>query len=91
MEVNLNEKAPPGLPVLSPGSSVFVGSKGQKYPGTIVAFAVDIAMRITYRVVWWSGPRRNQEWMDASEVSPGSQATSCTGVFQLPKGQDGHV
>jgi hypothetical protein len=62
------------LSVIAPESQVLIGPDHE-----IVATVIDVSIRsgglVQYRVIWWSGNERKNEWLEACEVFPGGSAT----------------
>lgn len=63
-----------GIEVISPGANVLIGDG--KIQGQCVSLSIDPGTdgyRISYKVVWWDGNTRKNEWLEECEVQAASK------------------
>lgn len=58
----------PDIEVLDIGTLVQIGPKGEEIQGVINEISISNGGRILYRVSWWNGRERRNEYLEAYEV-----------------------
>ncbi|QEL18300.1 hypothetical protein [Limnoglobus roseus] len=69
------------LRAIAVGSSVTVGypaNAANSVPGVVTGVQIGEGNLVTfYRVAWWDGRTRREEWLSPTEVVPGESVTAC--------------
>jgi hypothetical protein len=62
------------MSVIAPESRVRIGPD-KEISGTVIDVSVRSGGVVQYRVIWWSGNERRNEWLEACEVHQEESAT----------------
>lgn len=73
------------MDVLPPGTNVIVG---EEVRGTVAAVTVRHNFHVTYEIVWWSGPQRVVQQVEAAEVRPDVPLKTLRMGFATPSRED---
>lgn len=71
------------LKVVCPGQKVQLGGG---VPATVLAVSVGTGDRVQYRVVWWDGRNRRDEWLEECEVDANGAARTPIGFLPAKDG-----
>jgi hypothetical protein len=60
--------------VIAPGTRVVIGD--QKIDGHVSAVTITGGGQVEYKVYWWEGGSRHEEWVTAAEVTRYAEPTT---------------
>lgn len=58
-----------GMLLYAPGYPVEIGMGGDKFAGIVTAVTI-YPYKVAYKVAWWDGRDRIEEWLTEAEVAP---------------------